>query len=152
MIETSEGAIYGTTERGGVDDCGTIFKLNKDGSGYSVVASFDRAIGRHPRGGLVIGPDGAFYGTTEQAGDLGFGSVFRYGPAEIITDFRLTGAQPKLTCLGLPGTNYWIERSTNLLDTAGWTVLVTTNAPPNGAFLVVDESNIRHSAYYRLRR
>src|SRR5438552_608949 len=45
VIEASDGALYGTTETGGSSILGTIFKLNKDGSGYAVLYSFSKTGG-----------------------------------------------------------------------------------------------------------
>src|SRR5437870_4346369 len=36
LIPGSDGALYGTTLVGGSNDAGTVFKLNKDGSGFTV--------------------------------------------------------------------------------------------------------------------
>ena len=89
-MEGNEGALYGTTGGGGAYTnqygfgFGTVFKLNKDGSGYSVLYSFGglNGDGSGP-GGLIEGSDGALYGTTSgggaytnQYGD-GLGTVFK---------------------------------------------------------------------------
>ena len=75
----SDGSLYGTCLRGGVNGGGTVFKLNKDGSGYEVLRSFgssgDDATG--PHGGLLEGSDGVLYGTTYAGGSNNFGVVFR---------------------------------------------------------------------------
>jgi uncharacterized repeat protein (TIGR03803 family) len=39
-IQGSDGAIYGTTLVGGVHNSGVVFKMNTDGSGYTVLHSF----------------------------------------------------------------------------------------------------------------
>src|SRR5260221_4468145 len=38
-IEGSDGALYGTTQFGGREN-GTVFRMNKDGSGYAVLKAF----------------------------------------------------------------------------------------------------------------
>ena len=58
----------------------------------------------------------------------------------------------RLAFCGIPGYRYGIERSTNLV---GWTLILITNAPGNGAFLYTDNfsdlgSNAPASAFYRL--
>ncbi len=40
FIEGSDGFLYGTNERGGEFGSGSIFRINKDGSGYQVLHSF----------------------------------------------------------------------------------------------------------------
>src|ERR1035437_6738614 len=40
----------------------------------------------NPAGGVVQGPDGAFYGTTQEGGAFGYGTVFRLGTNGVLTD------------------------------------------------------------------
>jgi len=153
LAEGSDGALYGSTERGGDNDQGTLFVLSKDGASYSVLISFRGALGQYPQGGIIIGANGAIYGTTAQGAAMGFGALFRYGePIEEISDFHFIGGQSFLTCLGLPGTNYWVERTPFLGSGASWVPLYSTNAPPNGQFGYLDSSPSLNSAFYRLRR
>src|SRR5262249_45614449 len=64
-VQANDGMLYGTTYNGGKNDFGTIFKLNTNGSAYSVLYSFTNAPdGANPRGPLIQGLDGALYGTT----------------------------------------------------------------------------------------
>jgi uncharacterized repeat protein (TIGR03803 family) len=78
LLEGADGALYGTTYLDGASGRGTVFKVNKDGSGYAVLYSFTtNGDGRSPFAGLVQGSDGALYGTTENGGSEGAGTVFR---------------------------------------------------------------------------
>jgi uncharacterized repeat protein (TIGR03803 family) len=80
LLEASDGALYGTTFNGGYyDRYGTVFRINKDGSGYSILRSFDGTAGdgSSPTGGLVEGSDGALYGTTRGGGEIDRGTVFK---------------------------------------------------------------------------
>jgi uncharacterized repeat protein (TIGR03803 family) len=83
LVEGKDGALYGTTQSGGTYTNGTIFRLNKDGSGYSVLHNFGNgADGEHLLAGLVEGTDGMLYGTTSGGGAYGqvyggFGTAFR---------------------------------------------------------------------------
>ena len=86
VIEGSDGALYGTTQVGGrpggaeyPTGSGTVFKLNKDSSGYSVLHRFPAVSGDGiaPWAGLVEGLDGALYGTTLEGGTNNLGTVFK---------------------------------------------------------------------------
>ncbi len=80
----AETNLYGTTAEGGSEYApggwngnGTIFKLHTDGSGYTVLKSFNEySDGRQPQAGLVIA-GGTLYGTTAGGGDSGGGTVFK---------------------------------------------------------------------------
>ena len=66
----ADGNFYGTTEYGGVNyylDDGTAFKITANGSFTSLI-SFSGRDGIKPKGGLVQGTDGNFYGTTSDGG------------------------------------------------------------------------------------
>jgi uncharacterized repeat protein (TIGR03803 family) len=67
-IEGLDGALYGTTSRGGVFDAGTVFRLQADGSAYTVLHSFNGGDGNQPNAGLTQGPDGTLYGTSLSGG------------------------------------------------------------------------------------
>jgi uncharacterized repeat protein (TIGR03803 family) len=49
LVEGADGALYGTTQNGGPGDNGTIFRLNKDGSDYRVLHSFNRVVRQRGR-------------------------------------------------------------------------------------------------------
>ncbi|HOX81675.1 MAG TPA: T9SS type A sorting domain-containing protein [Chryseolinea sp.] len=68
--------LYGMTRQGGINNLGTIFKLNKDGTGYATIHNFGMpGDGASPNGSLIS--DGTFlYGMT-QAGGLGAGTIFK---------------------------------------------------------------------------
>jgi uncharacterized repeat protein (TIGR03803 family) len=65
VIEGTDGAFYGTTTGENFIDYvwgGTVFKINKDGTGYRVLHIFE--VGNAPRAELLEGSDGAIYGTS----------------------------------------------------------------------------------------
>jgi uncharacterized repeat protein (TIGR03803 family) len=68
--------LYGVTSSGGPLSCGTIFKLNVDGSGYGTLHRFDNE-NRRPTGGLVRDEEGSLYGTTAMGGTYTGGSIFK---------------------------------------------------------------------------
>jgi uncharacterized repeat protein (TIGR03803 family) len=80
----ADGNLYGTTGQGGPTynsngnelGYGTIFKITPAGA-FTSVFSFAESNGATPQGSLLQGSDGAFYGTTSQAGPSGGGTVFK---------------------------------------------------------------------------
>jgi uncharacterized repeat protein (TIGR03803 family) len=77
--------LYGTTQHGGREDGGAVFKLapNSDGSrAYSVLHSFQFDPAGYPVSGLVLDKAGNLYGTTSQCGNNAncYGVVFEITP------------------------------------------------------------------------
>jgi uncharacterized repeat protein (TIGR03803 family) len=73
--------LYGITRNGGTTNLGTVFKINTDGAGYTVLHNFtDRPDGANPLGGLLLRGN-TLYGTTYSGGSSRNGTVF-----EINTD------------------------------------------------------------------
>jgi uncharacterized repeat protein (TIGR03803 family) len=79
VVEGSDGALYGTTFSSGPNGGGTVFKVNKDGSGFRILHSFSVSSGdgRYPTATVVEGSDGALYGTTHSGGTNDAGTVFK---------------------------------------------------------------------------
>src|SRR5204863_476733 len=79
LIKGTDGALYGTAQQGGRSGSGTVFKLNTDGTGFSVLKNFDYyTTGGYFQGSeLIQGTDGAIYGATIQGGSSGYGTVFK---------------------------------------------------------------------------
>jgi uncharacterized repeat protein (TIGR03803 family) len=70
--------LYGTTYVGGNGNAGTVFKLNRDGTGFAVLKHFDNTVtGGHPAAGITVGRDGVLYGTALHGGSSLFGTVFK---------------------------------------------------------------------------
>jgi uncharacterized repeat protein (TIGR03803 family) len=79
VVEGTDGSFYGTTTLGGAHGEGTVFKIGHGDTLttlYSFCSQGGCADGYYPYGGLLQGTDGIFYGTTEQGGADGAGTVF----------------------------------------------------------------------------
>ena len=78
LVKGCAGAFYSTTEAGGTAGVGVVFKVNEDGSGYGLVHSFanTNGEGQVPESGLLVGSDGALYGTTLFGGSTSDGGMF----------------------------------------------------------------------------
>jgi len=93
LVFDQAGNLYGTAIIGGVQGgcqfvdyygCGVVFKLSPSASGWteSVLYTFTGgADGGLPVGGLIFGPSGSLYGTTEYGGEGGGGTVFQLTPS-----------------------------------------------------------------------
>jgi uncharacterized repeat protein (TIGR03803 family) len=112
----ASGNIYGTTEYGGhycgtSSACGTVFKLTRSHSGYRARTLYEfrgRKDGEFPTGSLVIGGDGAVYGTTQAGGKYpGCGTIFALTPHgatyafSVIYSFTCGGADGAFPAAGL---------------------------------------------------
>jgi uncharacterized repeat protein (TIGR03803 family) len=77
----SGNTLYGTADLGGLSGNGTVFKVDTDGTGFTVLRSFSVRIsstnvdGAFPTWGLVLSED-TLYGTTQIGGADGKGSLF----------------------------------------------------------------------------
>ncbi len=80
VVQGPDGSFYGTTAGGGSEGDGTIFKINGDGTGFTLLKNITQAEGANPAvGGLLLAPDGNLYGTI-YAGGTGFGSIYKIAP------------------------------------------------------------------------
>jgi uncharacterized repeat protein (TIGR03803 family) len=99
LVLGADGALYGTTEGGGlvsgsnpacsvngVAGCGTVFKMAPSGPGgawvETVLHSFtdENGEGADPAPYLTPGTSGSFYGTTFSGGAAGYGTAFEIKP------------------------------------------------------------------------
>ena len=94
LLQDEAGAIYGTTSQGGsgggqpgTPSFGTVFRLKPPppgATGWTLTDLYSfpsDAGGQTPLSGLIAGPDGALYGTTEYSGGkTDGGTVFRLAP------------------------------------------------------------------------
>ncbi len=70
FLRGRDGALYGTSEFGGTSNFGALYRINADGTGFSLLRSFTAGgpnvvlDGGAPRGGLVHASDGFIYGCT----------------------------------------------------------------------------------------
>ncbi len=74
---------FGTTQKGGPGGYGTVFKLNPINGAETVLHAFagSGGDGAYPDAGLIQASDGNLYGTTQQGGASGNGTVFKINPS-----------------------------------------------------------------------
>ena len=86
LVQGTNGSLYGTTYNGGASGKGTVFSVTTSGT-QTLLYSFkgSPSDGANPTGGLTLGADGNFYGTTQQGGTGSQGVVFKMTTAGVIT-------------------------------------------------------------------
>ncbi len=89
LVADSAGNLYGTTQFGGTNDTGSVFKITPSGA-ITVLHDFGEVDGStndedgdggSPIGALVLGNDGNLYGTTFEGGAYGSGTIFQISPS-----------------------------------------------------------------------
>jgi uncharacterized repeat protein (TIGR03803 family) len=88
LVEDSNGSLYGTTDAGGPNNAGTVFKIIPSRALttlYSFCSQSGCADGEYPEASLVQGADGSLYGTTDAGGARNAGTVFKISPSGALT-------------------------------------------------------------------
>ena len=88
LAADAQGNLYGTTQAGGANNLGTVFKLSPPSSSrawtLTTLLSFSGTDGANPMAGVTFGPNGMLYGTTSTAGSGPFphgGSAYTVSPS-----------------------------------------------------------------------
>lgn len=98
LVMGSDGAFYGTAyQSGSTQAMGTVFKITSTGK-FTILHTFcslpNCADGFMPRGPLVLGSDGNFYGTTESNGpNNANGTLFKVTPTGSFTTLHIFCSQ-----------------------------------------------------------
>jgi uncharacterized protein (TIGR03437 family) len=107
LIQASDGNFYGTTDRGGANGYGTVFKFTPGGTETTLYSFCSNgpfpncADGAYPTAGLIQASDGNFYGTTNGLGSESalLATVFKITPGgalTTLTSFNVAnGADPR---------------------------------------------------------
>lgn len=88
LIQASDGNLYGTTDTGGANFYGTVFKISLSGTLttlYNFCSQSGCADGGYPHAGLIQATDGNFYGEAGAGGTRGDGTVFKITPSGTLT-------------------------------------------------------------------
>jgi uncharacterized repeat protein (TIGR03803 family) len=80
LVQAADGNYYGTTYLQGDHGYGTVFEITPSGTLTTRYSFTGGADGANPWGGLVQAADGNLYGTTQDFGSFGFGTIFRMAP------------------------------------------------------------------------
>jgi uncharacterized repeat protein (TIGR03803 family) len=143
MIVGTDGALYGTLQNGGTYAGGSVFRITTDGLMTVLRALSSATDGAYPKGGLVQGSDGAFYGTTSVGGVNKFGTVFRVTAAKafsVLRAFNLAtdGGSPQGGLVIAPKVVLVANPQSGLttLEDVAKAIMLTGSGAPNLTFAV----------------
>src|ERR1039458_4281523 len=88
LVQATNGGLYGTTDNGGTNSAGTIFKITPGGTLttlYSFCPQTNCTDGAGPQAGLVQAANGDLYGTTIGGGANDDGTIFKITPGGTLT-------------------------------------------------------------------
>jgi uncharacterized repeat protein (TIGR03803 family) len=118
LVQGNNGIFYGSTEAGGSNSIGTLFKMTLGGQFQSLLSFPASSVGSYPYAAMIQASDGNFYGTTYLGGNLSTtqrGTIFQLTPAGGLTPLlqftgtngAFVGANPQ-SCLvqGTDGNFY----------------------------------------------
>jgi len=81
LTAAGNGIYYGTTQVGGTNDAGSIFKFDSATGSITLQDSFTGTNGSNPIAALTAAGNGIYYGTTLGGGANGNGSIFAFDSA-----------------------------------------------------------------------
>jgi len=138
LLRDSSGNFYGTTESGGTNGFGSIFQMTPGGA-ITLLYSFDPVSGGDlPVAGLIQGPDGNLYGTTQSGGAKAVGTVYSLNVpmAPVFRSVTQSGGIFSFTWTAVAGRVYQLQFISDLTQT-NWTnfggVLNATNGIMGGS-------------------
>ncbi len=103
LVADSAGDLFGTTFSGGSADDGTVFEVAAGTHSATTLATFTGANGANPAAGLILDAAGDLFGTTEDGGSAGQGTVFEIaaGSSSITTLAAFAGSNGANPVAGL---------------------------------------------------
>jgi uncharacterized repeat protein (TIGR03803 family) len=100
LVVGANGNFYGTTQYGGSNGTGTVFRMSPSGALttlYNFCSQPNCADGSSPAATVVLGTDRNFYGTTQAGGLYGAGTIFRITQNGALTTLYSFCAQANCT-------------------------------------------------------
>jgi uncharacterized repeat protein (TIGR03803 family) len=85
LVQASDGNLYGTTEVGGTNAYGAIFRITTNGVFTPLYSFTDGHDGAYPEAALMQANDGNLYGTAYEGGTNSYGTIFRITTSGTLT-------------------------------------------------------------------
>jgi len=136
LVLDDDGNLYGTTDGGGANTFGTVFRITPGGTLttlYSFCPEHPCPDGAIPEAGLIEAVNGDLYGTTYEGGANDYGTVFKITPGgtlKTVHSFNCNdGAYPKAALIQATDGNFYGTTSAtggDCDDKAGGTVFKIT--------------------------
>jgi uncharacterized repeat protein (TIGR03803 family) len=144
LIQATDGNLYGTATKGGINGDGTAFKITPTGTLstlYSFCSLANCTDGSIPAGGLIQGTDGNFYGVTVFGGAFGYGTVYKMTADGVVTTLHSfanagDGVNPNSALVQSNGSFY------------GITQYYTAAAKEQGTVFKITPSGVLTTLYY----
>jgi uncharacterized repeat protein (TIGR03803 family) len=132
----ANNTLYGTTSAGGSSGNGTVFCLNTDGSGFTILHSFTatsgvlftNSDGASPQDSLISSSN-TLYGTTSSGGAWGKGTVFS---VFILPRLEIVGSGAQVILTWPSSVIGFALQSTTNLNSPAWTNVSTAPVVVNG--------------------
>ncbi|MFZ0419484.1 MAG: choice-of-anchor tandem repeat GloVer-containing protein [Candidatus Sulfotelmatobacter sp.] len=138
LVQGFNGNLYGTTGLDGPYGVGTVFEISPDGTQitlYNFCSQASCTDGEYPSPQLLQASNGALYGTTQEGGAYGYGTIFELTPAGKLTTLYNFCSQANCTDGAAPRAGLVQTSSGNFYGTTyggganGWgTVFKITSA------------------------
>jgi uncharacterized repeat protein (TIGR03803 family) len=128
--------LYGTASAGGTGGSGTVFALNTDGAGFTIIHSFTASFnpyvtnsdGAGPVAGLILSGN-TLYGTTSGGGIFGNGTIFSFS---LRPELTITRAAPNVILSWATNFTGFTLQSTTNLSSSVWTTNLPSPVVVNG--------------------
>lgn len=140
LVPAGDGSLLGTTRFGGGAAVGTVFQINPDGTGYTILERFslDPQSPQEPWAALTPGPAGVFFGASSLGGLALSGTIFQFQtktPGPVPLSFAVNLAETALV-VSWPQSSSAVQLqvSTKLSDPSAWQAAPGAPALSNGIF------------------
>ncbi len=148
VTQGRDGNLYSTAPKGGTC-CGAAFQITPAGT-LKNIHNFtgNNDDGAFPQGGLTLGTDGNFYGTTYEGGSVTAGAVFKISPSGAYTTlYSFTGGSDGAAPYAPPvegndGNFYGTTTQEGTCGSCGTIYKIT----PSGKFTLLHQFDITHGS------
>lgn len=153
LLEGPNGELFGVLEFGSANE-GGIYKVNKDGTGFTSLWTFSSTAGdaNQPLFSLIRLNNGILYSVTPYGGLKGSGCIFALSDAPLpprVQSLSIGNTSNSISFSSTSRVQYDVQRTTNL---ATWTSIATVTSPASGQTNFLDLTPPHPTAFYRLHQ